>query len=200
MVNKALLCSYSDFFRGFFEVQGSEVSVIELKDVSAAVLQGYVFYLCKLLIRFADGERMSLDHMPLLIDLYIFADKYDSMFHRNQVVDRVWALLEYDQVDQWPWPAIGKAFTHLPVTAMLYKLLMAEVCYVLVRSESDRNTCSMVILHLPPEAAVSVMHYLPSTAIQRAELCPHYEARTTSSTRAPKEYLECKDEEQRAGP
>lgn len=197
VVNKALLSWFSDFFRGCSELQGAKLSIIELKDVDAAILQGYVFYLYKRQIRFADGEKTTLDHVPLLIDLYIFADKYDSMLHRNEVVDRVWVLLAYDEVDQWPWAAIGKAFSHLPVTAMLYKLLMADVCYVL--EGSDRDMCSMIITHFPPEAAISVMHYLVSKTAQRALLCPQYEPRTASGLKAPKEYIERKEEEQRDG-
>lgn len=191
MVNKTLLCWYSAFFRGCFETQGTKLSLIEMEDVNSAVLQSYIFYMYRHQIRFADGEKPSLRHMPLLIDLYIFADKYDTVSHRNEILKEVWALLVNHQIGRWPWAAIGKAFDRLPVTAMLYKLLMTKVCAVLVGSDRDR--CSMIIAHLPPEAAVSVMHYLASDNMQRATLCPQYDARITSSVKMPKEYLERKE-------
>ncbi|KAJ8606405.1 hypothetical protein MRB53_040988 [Persea americana] len=151
-INKALSCYYSAFFKGCFEAQERDPSPIELEDVTDAVLQAYIFCLCKRCIRFPDGQKLVLRHVPLLVDLYIFADKYDTKDVRNKVVE--------------------------------------EVCGAFM--DSDRDSCSMMIAHLPSEATISVVHYLASDQVQRTSLCPRYKPRVTTSVKAPKEYLECK--------
>lgn len=139
---KAKLYEHSGFFRGLFacSTENDTLQPIDLNDTSAKVLQGIIANLYDQVLSFDNhdyGYGWSLtDDLAYLVDLYLFADKYDFQQVRNSCIKTVYEAIQRDKdsslngfkLGDEIWPPLAKAFTGLPPTAKLHQLLLTWLC------------------------------------------------------------------------
>lgn len=158
-VSKAALCRHSAFFRGYFMIENLDTSAVIIEDVKATILQAYVFFIHEGEIAFGDGQALGLEHASLLVDLYIFADKYDTAILRNKIIRKFWVLVGEAELSEYPWAAIKKATHSLPVSANLFKVILLHLSDGLQYEEHTEEFADRIMSCCSPVAASLLLQH-----------------------------------------
>lgn len=127
MIHKEILCQQSPYFKAAFTdhwKEGQE-NLITLNEVNPGLLSAFVmdwFYTGQLLKKYSAGNgRTDL----LLVEAYIFADRYDVPGLRREIVDNFYtACISEKENTLVRYKVIVKAFNNLPATSKLCCFLL----------------------------------------------------------------------------
>ncbi|KAJ8606407.1 hypothetical protein MRB53_040990 [Persea americana] len=163
---KAMLCRYCSYFRGLLFLDLSNpTNTIDLEDVSIEVmtsLLGWLYHKDLYFLHKTQDQARSFEDLSHLVDIYIFADKYDFVRIRNQCVKYLRQNLIPSgtfpkDFTTMTWQAFGKAFSHLPQTAKFRTLLLGYLCYYLLNSSKfDTATFDRMAASLPTHVFVEI--------------------------------------------
>lgn len=156
---KAMLCRYSAYFRGLLHLDLSNpLHTIDLEDVSIEVmtsLLGWLYHDNIYFLHKTQDQARSWEDLPHLVDIYIFADKYDFLQVRNRAVkylkdDLISLGTDPKDFTTKTWQAVGKALNHLPQTAKFRALLLGWLCTRLLgKPDFDAATFDRMAGSLP---------------------------------------------------
>ncbi|KAJ9666152.1 hypothetical protein H2201_003831 [Coniosporium apollinis] len=133
LVDKALLCFYSVYFRntcmGAFSEADERATRVE--GTSLITFRRFMKWLyTRKIIVYANPKEDRLDlAQRSLLNLYIFADRYDVRHLRNNVM-RAWVSLRVQRPGRCSYEVVVKAFGNLPTNSAF--------CRFLVRDFGDR--------------------------------------------------------------
>lgn len=152
-VNKPLLCEKSAFFAKAFQQGGMKESVngrIELHDIAQSVLQVFICWVYTGDIQFLDGsELISHNNFPFLVQLYKFADVYDTLNLRNDIVKKYYGQERNRSNASLTVGSTGRALQALRQGSKLYSLILD---LMLLSSIKDGETVKKICRQFPLEA------------------------------------------------
>lgn len=159
-VNLGLLRKHSAFFRKAFDesigMKEAMEGCIELQDVSSEMLQTYLYWLYDRTILLPDGsdsQDMDSSNYFTFIELYNFADLYDTCGLRNDIVRAFMRYLERVGMD---YKSVGATLRKLPRSSKFYAMLLAHVQMDLDLHLEDH--CEAISRYFPREAIRILIH------------------------------------------
>lgn len=182
---KAMLCRYSAYFRGLLQLDLSlnPTNTIDLDDVSIEVMTSVLGWLYHDDLYFLHKNSKPLDFKDLahIVDVYIFADKYDCVGIRNVCAFHFQDIIGNDTAQpkdftEEIWHAFDKAFTRLPETAKFRQFLLSWLCFTLKRKGAhfDGTAFDRMTNSLPPFVVTEIAR---SFVQQHGDTDPTYAGR-----------------------
>lgn len=139
---------------------------IELPDVSSDILEIYIYWIYNRVIVLPDGsdsENLHSGNLLTFVDLYVFADLYDTRELRNDIVK---ATLECTSSDMLDYEVVGQALHKLPQKSKLYALLLMDMQSPGGLDLTDEYSCEQLSMHFPREA-IRVLIYAHTSGTRK---------------------------------
>lgn len=169
-VVEAILCQKSAYFRNLLKLDltTNPKNTIDLGDVSIEVMTSFMCWLYHDNMWYLNKDSFedcpSLGELGHLIDIYIFATKYDTIGLRNACVR---CFFKFAEIDETPpkefttetWQVLGKAFSSLPRTAKFYGPLLGWLCFNLTDKPPKFDDAAFVrmVASLPTAVLMEIL-------------------------------------------
>lgn len=148
-VSLSLLQKHSDFFAKTFKVNMKESTegCVELRDVTSEVLETFIYWLNEHVIQLPDGSESITDSNLLdFVDVYNFADLYDTRELRNAVITLFLSTWRTD----YTLATLGRALHRLRSTSKFYEAILRSSEFRL--DLADESVTLIICSEFPQDA------------------------------------------------